>query len=104
MDNEQPQKKDDEDPSDKDIQFQLSAQDLEAISSAKSEVVPNIPELGKTVYTIENAPIAKNIQMDYMVEITPDEAALNAGSCPLDQAPSGKDPLAKDEAQENEAE
>lgn len=59
----------------KPINFEMTDTDLEQIAEAKSQVVPNLPELGKTAYTIENAPVAKSIQRDYMMEIEPNFAA-----------------------------
>jgi hypothetical protein len=48
----------------------MSPGDLEAISEARSEVVPNVQFFGKTAFTIENAPIPKSIQDAIGVEKT----------------------------------
>ncbi|MDF1662303.1 MAG: hypothetical protein P1V97_11055 [Planctomycetota bacterium] len=53
------------------INFDLTDTDLEDIAAAKSKVVPNLPDIGKTAYTIENAPVAKAIQSDYLMEVEP---------------------------------
>lgn len=53
------------------INFEMTDTDLEDIAAAKSKVVPNLPDIGKTAYTIENAPVAKAIQSDYMMEVEP---------------------------------
>lgn len=59
-----------EDMADKTVSFQMSDADLEAISEAKSEVVPNVQFFGKTAFTIENAPIPKSVQDTIGVEKT----------------------------------
>jgi len=51
--------------------FQMNEEDLEAIAKAKSKVVPNIKRLGKTAFTIENAPVAKSIMRPINLELTP---------------------------------
>ena len=53
------------------INFDMTDTDLEDIAAAKSKVVPNLPDIGKTAYTIENAPVAKAIQSDYVMEVEP---------------------------------
>lgn len=53
------------------INFEMTDTDLEDIAAAKSKVVPNLPDIGKTAYTIENAPVAKAIQSDYVMEVEP---------------------------------
>jgi hypothetical protein len=41
------------------VDFGLSDEDLAAIAEGKSKVVPDLPKIGNSAYTIENAPIAK---------------------------------------------
>lgn len=55
---------------DETVCFELSDADLEAISGAKSEVVPNVQLFGKTAFTIENAPIPKSLRDTIGVEKT----------------------------------
>jgi hypothetical protein len=43
------------------IEFGLSDEDLEAIAAARSKVVPDMPPVGNSAFTIENAPVAKSI-------------------------------------------
>ena len=49
------------DDSEEPLAFELSEDDLEAIAQAKSKVVPNLPKIGNSAFTIENAPVAKAI-------------------------------------------
>lgn len=50
------------DVNDESIEFQLSQDDLEAISSGLSKVVPNIKYKGTTAFTIVNAPTPKSLK------------------------------------------
>jgi hypothetical protein len=52
------------------VSFEMSREDLEAVSEAQSEVVPNVQFFGKTAFTIENAPIPKSIRDTIGVEKT----------------------------------
>ena len=50
------------DANDESIEFQLSQDDLEAISSGLSKVVPNLKYSGTTAFTIVNAPTPKSLK------------------------------------------
>ena len=41
--------------------FEMSQEDLEAIADARSQVIPNVENPGKTAFTIENAPLSKKM-------------------------------------------
>lgn len=51
------------------IGFELSAADLKAIASGKSVQVPSSKFFGKTVFTIENAPIPKSIHDKVSIQL-----------------------------------
>jgi hypothetical protein len=50
------------DTGDESIEFQQSQDDLEAISSGLSKVVPNVKYKGTTAFTIVNAPTPKSLK------------------------------------------
>ncbi len=58
------------DSDDRSVDFSMSKGDLETISAAGSDVVPNVSFYGKTSFTIENAPIPKSIRDSIGVEKT----------------------------------
>jgi hypothetical protein len=52
-----------ETPVDQPVTFELSEEELEEIAAQRSAVVRNVTlEVGKTPYTIENAPVSKMIR------------------------------------------
>jgi hypothetical protein len=55
--------------SDKNIQFELSADDLKAIAQGKSVQVPSSLFFGKTIFTIENAPIPKSVHDKVTIQL-----------------------------------
>lgn len=57
------------------IDFELSADDLKAIASGQSVKIPSSTFFGKTVFTIENAPIPKSINDHVTVQIVVDKNA-----------------------------
>lgn len=52
------------------VEFGLSRDDLESMSEAHSDIVPNVTFFGKSAFTIENAPIPKSIKDTIGVEKT----------------------------------
>jgi hypothetical protein len=53
----------------KKIDFELTADDLKAIASGQSVKIPSSKFFGKTVFTIENAPIPKSIDDNVTIQI-----------------------------------
>jgi hypothetical protein len=53
----------------KEISFELSPDDLKAIASGKSVQVPSSTFFGKTVFTIENAPIPKSVHDKVTIQL-----------------------------------
>lgn len=54
---------------DKEVSFELSADDLKAIAAGKSVQVPSSKFFGKTVFTIENAPIPKSMHDKVTIQL-----------------------------------
>ncbi|MFZ5479046.1 MAG: hypothetical protein ACOZNI_19905 [Myxococcota bacterium] len=52
------------------VSFEMTPEDLAAVSEGKSKAVPNVQFFGKTAFTIENAPIPKSIRDAIGVEKT----------------------------------
>jgi hypothetical protein len=55
--------------SEKNIQFELSPDDLKAIAAGKSVQVPSSVFFGKTLFTIENAPIPKTVHDKVTIQL-----------------------------------
>lgn len=51
------------------VSFELSPQDLKAIASGKSLEVPSAKFFGKTIFTIENAPIPKSVRDKVTIQL-----------------------------------
>lgn len=56
--------------SEKNISFEMTDADMQDITEAQSEAVPNVQLFGKTAFTIENAPIPKSVRDTLGVEKT----------------------------------
>lgn len=53
----------------KEINFELSPEDLKAIAAGNSVQVPSSKFFGKTVFTIENAPIPKSVHDKVTIQL-----------------------------------
>lgn len=53
----------------KEINFELSPDDLKAIAAGKAVQVPSSTFFGKTIFTIENAPIPKSIHDKVTIQL-----------------------------------
>lgn len=53
----------------KEINFELSPNDLKAIAAGKAVQVPSSTFFGKTVFSIENAPIPKSIHDKVTIQL-----------------------------------
>lgn len=56
------------------ISFELSADDLKAIANGKSVAIPSSAFFGKTLFTIENAPIPKSVHDKVTIQLHIDKS------------------------------
>lgn len=51
------------------VNFELSPDDIKAIASGKSVEIPSSKFFGKTLFTIENAPIPKSVRDKVTIQL-----------------------------------
>lgn len=58
----------------KQVNFELSPEDLKSIAAGRAVQVPSATFFGKTIFTIENAPIPKSVHDKVTIQLHIDKA------------------------------